>query len=40
MGKAGNNELKTKYSQELFYERIIKMYNVVLSKKTRTTSQS
>ncbi len=32
MGEAGNQVLKTKYNQELFYERIIKMYNEVLSK--------
>jgi len=32
MGKNGNQELKTKYNQELFYERLIKMYNDVLSK--------
>ena len=31
MGKKGNDILKTKYNQELFYERIIKMYNDVLS---------
>ena len=32
MGKAGYNELKIKYSQKLFYERLMKMYNDVLSK--------
>ncbi len=32
MGNAGNYELKTKYNQKLFYERIIKMYNNVLTK--------
>jgi len=32
MGKAGNQILKTKYNQELFYERIIKMYRQVLDK--------
>ena len=32
MGKNGNKELKIKYNQELFYERIVKMYNDVLSK--------
>jgi len=31
MGKNGNQELKTKYNQELFYERILKMYNDVLT---------
>ena len=31
MGKKGNQVLKTKYSQKLFYEKIIKMYNDVLS---------
>ena len=30
MGRNGNQILKTKYSQELFYENIIKMYNDVL----------
>ena len=30
MGKNGNQELKTKYNQELFYERILKMYNDTL----------
>ena len=32
MGNAGNYELKTKYNQKLFYERILKMYNDVLTK--------
>ena len=32
MGKAGNQVLKTKYNQELFYERLLKMYNDVLTK--------
>jgi len=32
MGKNGNQELRTKYNQELFYEKIIKMYNDVLIK--------
>ena len=32
MGKAGNQVLKAKYNQKLFYERIIKMYNDVLTK--------
>lgn len=32
MGGNGNQILETKYSQELFYERIIKMYNDVLLK--------
>jgi len=27
MGKNGNNILKTEYNQELFYERMLKMYN-------------
>ena len=31
MGKNGNQELKTKYNQELFYERILKMYNDTLT---------
>ncbi len=31
MGKEGNQILKTKYNQELFYERLIKMYKDVLS---------
>ncbi len=31
MGKAGNQILKTKYNQELFYERILKMYNDILT---------
>ena len=30
MGKNGNQILKTKYSQESFYENIIKMYNDML----------
>jgi len=30
MGENGNHILKIKYSQELFYENIIKMYNDVL----------
>ena len=32
MGKNGNEILKAKYSQELFYERLIKMYKDVLTK--------
>ena len=32
MGKVGNQVLKAEYNQELFYERILKMYNDVLSK--------
>jgi len=32
MGKNGNNELKTKYNQELFFAKLIKMYNDVLAK--------
>ena len=32
MGKAGNQILKAKYNQELFYERLLKMYNDVLTK--------
>ena len=32
MGKNGNQELKTKYNQDLFYERITKMYIDVVSK--------
>tara|TARA_B110001454_G_scaffold81590_1_gene78591 strand:- start:2209 stop:3387 length:1179 start_codon:yes stop_codon:yes gene_type:complete len=32
MGNEGNHILKTKYNQELFYERIIKMYNDILLK--------
>jgi len=32
MGKNGNHILKTEYNQELFYERMLKMYNNVLSK--------
>ena len=32
MGKAGNQILKIKYNEKLFYERLIKMYNDVLSK--------
>ena len=32
MGKAGNQVLKAKYNQELFYERLLKMYNSVLTK--------
>ena len=32
MGKNGYQVFKTKYNQELFYERILKMYNDVLSK--------
>jgi len=32
MGKNGNDILKAKYSQELFYERLIKMYKDVLTK--------
>ena len=31
MGKEGNQILKTQYNQELFYERIIKMYNDTLT---------
>jgi len=31
MGKEGNQILKTKYNQELFYERLIKMYNDTLT---------
>jgi glycosyltransferase involved in cell wall biosynthesis len=31
MGKEGNQILKTKYNEELFYERIIKMYNDTLT---------
>jgi len=30
MGKNGNEILKVKYSQKLFYENIIKMYNDIL----------
>ena len=32
MGKNGNTVLKTKYTQEVFYENLVKMYNSVLSK--------
>ena len=32
MGKTGNQILKAKYNQELFYERLLKMYNSVLTK--------
>jgi len=32
MGKNGNKILKEKYNQELFYEKILKMYNNVLTK--------
>jgi len=32
MGKDGYNELKTKYNQEIMYEKLIKMYHNVLSK--------
>jgi glycosyltransferase involved in cell wall biosynthesis len=32
IGKEGNHILKTKYNQELFYKRIIKMYNDILLK--------
>jgi len=32
MGKNGNQLLKTKYTEELFYENLIKMYNHVLTK--------
>jgi len=32
MGKNGNEILKTKYNQELFYEKILKMYHDVLTK--------
>ena len=32
MGKEGNNDLKIKYNQKLFYEKIIKMYNDILLK--------
>jgi glycosyltransferase involved in cell wall biosynthesis len=32
MGINGNKELKTKYNQELFYERILNMYKDVLDK--------
>ena len=32
MGKNGNDLLKAKYSQELFYERLVKMYKDVLTK--------
>jgi len=31
LGQSGNEILKEKYSQELFYDRILKMYNDVLS---------
>ena len=34
MGKNGNQILKTKYNQELFYDKMLKMYNRVLSKVT------
>jgi len=30
MGKEGNKILKEKYNQELFYKRLIRMYNDVL----------
>ena len=30
MGKAGNQILKTQYNQELFYERIFKMYSDII----------
>jgi len=33
MGKAGNQVLKAEYNEELFYERLLKMYNYVLTKK-------
>jgi len=32
MGKNGNKILKEKYNQELFYENLIKMYKLVLTK--------
>ena len=32
MGKNGNHILKTEYNQQLFYERMLKMYNDVLLK--------
>jgi len=35
MGKAGNQILKTKYNQKLFYEKLLKMYNNVLTKTTK-----
>ena len=30
MGKKGNEVLKTKYNQDIMYEKLIKMYNDVL----------
>jgi len=32
MGKNGNDILEAKYSQELFYENLVNMYNDVLTK--------
>lgn len=32
MGKNGNEILKVRYNQELFYEKLVKMYNDVLAK--------
>jgi len=32
MGKNGNELLKTKYNQDLMYEKVMKMYNDVLSQ--------
>ena len=34
MGKNGNNTLKTKYSEKIMYEKLINMYESVLSKKS------
>jgi len=34
MGKNGNHILKTEYNQELFYKRMLKMYNDVSSKRS------
>ena len=39
MGRNGNQVLKTKYNEELFYERLIKMYNDTLVSSTDNTSR-
>tara|TARA_B110000495_G_C22709463_1_gene417274 strand:- start:170 stop:703 length:534 start_codon:yes stop_codon:yes gene_type:complete len=31
MGKQGNQTLQAKYNQKIFYEKVIKMYNTILS---------
>lgn len=33
MGEQGNEILQEKYSQELFYEKLVKMYDDVLAKR-------